>query len=110
MQNDCSQALVKQFRGPYTLSGSNRFYEVFRQNKFNSFLRIYTLPDQVQKTLINDFQNQVDMSTFLEDGNILIRSRSRFMVFSKEGFFKDEVTFNDEAAMPETEDYNEFSI
>ena len=50
------------------------------------------------------------MSTFLEDGNILIRSRSRFMVFSKEGFFKDEVTFNDEAAMPETEDYNEFSI
>jgi len=48
--------------------------------------------------LINDFGNFVDMSTFLEDGNILIRSRRRFMVFTSEGFFKDEVDFNNDGA------------
>lgn len=101
MDEDRTQAARKQFRGPFTFSGSNRFYEVFRQSKFKSFMRIYTLPDMVQKTLINDFGNYVDMSTFLEDGNILMRSRSRFMIFSKEGFFKDEITFNDDACAEE---------
>ena len=68
-------------------------------------MRIYTLPDQVQKTLINDYGNYVDMSTFLDDGNILIRSRRRFMIFTKEGFFKDEVTFNDDNKDEEEDDY-----
>ena len=35
----------KFVKGPFTFSGSNRFYEVFRKDKFKSFLRIFTLPD-----------------------------------------------------------------
>lgn len=50
------------------------------------------------------------MSTFLEDGNILIRSRRRFMVFTKEGFFKDEITFNDNAEEVDGDDDNEVTI
>lgn len=45
--------------------------------------------------LINDFLNWVDMSTFLEDGKILIKIRRRFMVFTAEGAFLDEVKFDD---------------
>ena len=35
------------------------------------------------------------MSTFLEDGKILIKIRRRFMVFTADGAFIDEVKFDD---------------
>jgi hypothetical protein len=47
-------------------------------------------------TLINDYLNWVDMSTFLEDGKILVKNRRRFMVFTSNGNFIDEVEFNDD--------------
>ena len=47
-------------------------------------------------TLINDYLNWVDMSTFLEDGKILVKNRRRFMVFTNNGNFIDEVEFNDD--------------
>jgi hypothetical protein len=37
------------------------------------------------------------MSTFLTDGKILVKIRRRFMVFSSNGNFIDEVKFNDDA-------------
>lgn len=46
--------------------------------------------------LINDFLNWVDMSTFLENGKILVKIRRRFMIFTGDGAFIDEVTFNDD--------------
>ena len=57
-------------------------------------MRIFYLPDRTEKTLINDFQNLVDMSTFLENGNILLKIRSRYMIFTQKGHFIDEVSFN----------------
>jgi hypothetical protein len=36
------------------------------------------------------------MSTFLDDGKILIKIRRRFMIFTSDGAFIDEVEFNDE--------------
>ena len=45
---------------------------------------------------MNDHQNWVDISTFLEDGKIMIKIRRRFMVFSKQGDFIGEVSYNDD--------------
>ena len=36
------------------------------------------------------------MSTFLDDGKILIKIRRRFMIFTSDGAFIDEVEFNDD--------------
>jgi hypothetical protein len=36
------------------------------------------------------------MSTFLDDGKILVKVRRRFMVFTGNGNFIDEVEFNDD--------------
>ena len=36
------------------------------------------------------------MSSFLDDGKILVKIRRRFMVFTGDGAFIDEVEFNDE--------------
>jgi hypothetical protein len=43
------------------------------------------------------------MSTYLEDGKILVKIKSRFMVFTANGAFIDEVVFDDGAA-PKTDD------
>ncbi len=40
------------------------------------------------------------MSTFLDNGKILIRARRRFMVFTSSGAFIDEVEFNNTNAVP----------
>ena len=86
---------INHERGPYKFQGSNRFYNVYRQNKYQKFARIFYLPDSTEKTLINDFQNYVDMSTFLENGNILLKIKERYMVFTQRGKFIDEVEFDD---------------
>jgi hypothetical protein len=52
-------------------------------------------PDSTSKVIINDYQNFVDMSTFLEDGKILIKIRRRYMVFTSNGAFLDEAQFDD---------------
>ena len=38
----------------------------------------------------------VDMSTFLTGGQVLLRCRRRFMIFSNTGNYIDEVQFNNE--------------
>jgi long-subunit acyl-CoA synthetase (AMP-forming) len=65
-------------------------------NKFQSYINIQQRPDSTDMTLINDYLNWVDMSTFLEDGKILVKNRRRFMVFTNNGNFIDEVEFNDD--------------
>jgi hypothetical protein len=95
IQEDRSKPKSEFTKGPLLMGGSNRFYNIYRVNKFQSHLRIFLMPDSTQKVLINDFLNWVDMSTFLEDGKILIKIRRRFMVFTAEGAFLDEVKFDD---------------
>ena len=41
--------------------------------KFKSHMTICQKPDSTSKTLINDYMNEVDMSTYLSDGKILIK-------------------------------------
>ena len=46
------------------------------------------MPDSTTKTLMVDNMNQIDMSTFLKNGFILIRCGYRFILFDQDGFFK----------------------
>ena len=69
---------------------------MYRYEKHKSFLRTFNIPDRACKTLVNDFQNYVDMSTFLENGYILLRCRTRFMIFTSTANFIQEVNFNND--------------
>jgi hypothetical protein len=55
------------------------------------------LPDSVTTNLIGDYENKVTMSTFLDDGDILLQVGYRFMLFENNGEFKDEIEFSDVA-------------
>ncbi len=52
---------------------------------------------------MNDFSNFVDMSTFLQGGQVLLRCRRRFMIFSSTGNYIDEVMFNNEGLQDKEE-------
>ena len=58
-------------------------------------MKIYYLPDTAEKTLINDCFNGVDMSTFLDNGYILVKIFHRFLIFTELGVFVTEVNFNE---------------
>lgn len=79
------------------MTGSNQFFCVLRSGKYKSFIKLVQQPDKVAKTLVNDFQNYCDVSSFLENGNILVKCRRRYMIFTSEGSFIDEVEFNNDA-------------
>ncbi len=53
------------------------------------------LPESTTKTLMVDHMNMIDISTFLSNGDILLRCGHRYLVFDKDGFFKSQVSFND---------------
>ena len=55
-----------------------------------------SLPDSTTKTLMIDNSNEINMSTFLSNGEILLRCAHRYLVFDKDGFFKTQVYFNDQ--------------
>ena len=47
-----------------------------------------TLPDSTTHTIMVDNMNQIDMSTYLSTGDILIRCGYRYLIFDRDGFFK----------------------
>ena len=79
------------------MQGSHRFFNIYQLDKFTSKIIIFQKPDQTEKVIINDYLNWVDMSTFLESGKILIKIRRRFMVFTGDGAFIDEIEFNEDS-------------
>tara|TARA_B110000285_G_scaffold235340_1_gene316454 strand:- start:999 stop:1304 length:306 start_codon:yes stop_codon:yes gene_type:complete len=66
-------------------------------------MKILYLPNAYEKTIINDFQNGVDMSTFLANGNILLKIFHRFLIFSTDGAFISKVTFEELAGADKVE-------
>jgi len=88
---------IKEFiSGPIDFAGSSNIFNIYQINKFTSRINIQQKPDSTAKTLLNDYLNWVDMSSFLDDGKILVKIRRRFMVFTGNGDFIDEVEFNDD--------------
>ena len=54
------------------------------------------LPDQAKTSLMNDKQNYAHLSTFLDNGKILLAINNRFLIFKSEnGDFEDQVQFYD---------------
>jgi hypothetical protein len=84
----------KHVYGPYPIQGSDKLFNIYQINKFKSHITIMLSPDSTSQTVINDFQNFCDMSTFLENGYILIKCRRRYMVFDSCGRFIDEIEFD----------------
>ena len=74
--------------------GTNRYYNIYSQDKFTAKMHIFRKPDSTSKIMINDHQNLVRMSTFVLDGKILIKISGRFLVFNSRGVFIDEVEFD----------------
>lgn len=66
-------------------------------------MKIVYLPNAYEKTMINDFQNGVDMSTFLANGDILLKIFHRFLIFSTDGAFISKVTFEELAGAGKVE-------
>ena len=89
------------------MRASNRFFNVYQQGKFTSQLMIFQRPDTTRSTLINDFLNWVDMSSFLSDGKILVKIRRRFMIFTGDGAFIDEANFDDDILSQVNKDKNQ---
>lgn len=58
-------------------------------------MKFYQKPDSSKYPLLNDLQETVDLSTFLSDGRILLKSGYRFYIFDKDGNFIDEIDFTD---------------
>jgi len=54
---------------------------------------MHQVPDSKVSSLLVDFENKVEASTFLSDGKVLVKLANRFMVFTPEGQFIDHVAF-----------------
>ena len=55
--------------GPYRYFGSQNFVIIFNEKNTNNYFQVkYTLPDSTQTSLMSDFDQKVDFSTFLDDG------------------------------------------
>ena len=52
-------------------------------------------PDSKSTSLIADSEKLVDMTTFLDSGDIMLKIQSRYMLFDRTGRFIDEVEFKD---------------
>ena len=86
-------------KGPFINKGQKSFIEMFLysdSNDIDYFLykqRVYRNPNSTKKKLINDFNNKCELSTFLENGNILTRFGHRYFTFNDTGEPLDEIEF-----------------
>jgi hypothetical protein len=82
--------------GPFSYKGSNEFVTVFRYGESQVYKgRIFQTPDSQVTSLCCDMQKKVDLTTFLNSGEILMKINCRYMVFDKFGEFIDEVEFEE---------------
>ena len=84
--------------GPFMYKGSAQYGCIYRYGTSYSYKqRIYQLPSSKSETLLCDSLKRVNMTTFLENGQILMKVDNRFMIFDKDGEFIDEVEFKIES-------------
>jgi hypothetical protein len=57
-------------------------------------MRLYQIPDSTSISLINDHDNKIEFTTFLDDGKILMKIGHRYALFDSDGIFMDEIEFN----------------
>lgn len=80
--------------GPFQVHGSNEFLVIYLNCKtMKSFARFFMHPDSNDKSLIADYENKCDLTTFLDNGDILLKIYNRFLVFDQDGGFIGRVKF-----------------
>jgi hypothetical protein len=74
--------------GPLPVDGTSEFLAIFTDRTSRSVSTcVYQLPDSYGVSLLADYENQCEFSTFLKGGEILLKINQRFMVFDKTGNF-----------------------
>jgi len=56
-------------------------------------MQVYQMPDSMNVTLIHDVEDAVELVTWLNEGNILLKIGNRFLLFNDCGNFIDEIEF-----------------
>jgi hypothetical protein len=64
------------------------------KERFQWYQVIYSLPDCTTVQLMGDPQKKVDMCTFNDKGEIILKIDHRFMIYTTDGVFKDEIEFD----------------
>lgn len=67
------------FKSCVSINGSNSFVDFYQHLRTISYILIFQVPNSAEITLVNDQTNQVEMSTFMENGDILIKIGTRFL-------------------------------
>jgi hypothetical protein len=88
---------MKKFTiGPVQSKGSDEVHIVFKYSQKLIYKTLVILePDSLVTTLVADFDEKVDFTTFMDNDRILLKIANRFMVFNNIGEFVDEVEFKD---------------
>jgi hypothetical protein len=55
----------------------------------------YAVPHSKTGILLSDRNKKVSLSTFLDNGKILVQIAHRFFIFAKDGTFLDEIEFEE---------------
>ena len=82
--------------GPYMIDHGNRFKLVVKDVKTNVYkFKNIRLPDNKAEFLLMCKYNPVNLSTFLNNGQILLQIEHRFMIYGKDGVFIDQIEFKE---------------
>lgn len=94
--DDKDSKLIKRYAsGPFQMNGSEQFIVVYQYGQHHVFkMRIYQIPDSTSISLINDHEDMINFTTFMDNGNILMSVGHRFALFDSDGYFMDEIEFN----------------
>ena len=97
LKDDNNDVEEKQYAiGPKKIAGSDEFINVYKYGSNMIYkLRIYQLPHSQEVTLISDFHRKVELTTFLDSGNVLMKVANRYFIFDSFGGFMDEIEFTD---------------
>lgn len=91
-------------QGPYQMKGSNDVSVIFQYGQKYIFKgRSFQKPDSLVSSLVADFEGNVDMTTFLDTGDVFLKVKSRYFIFDNIGEFIDEIEFQDLKEQEEAE-------
>jgi hypothetical protein len=76
------------------MDGCEQFIVVYQYGQDHVYnMRLYQLPDSTSISLINDHDNKINFTSFMDDGKILMNVGHRFSLFDRDGIFMDEIEF-----------------
>lgn len=79
-------------------------YQVGKRHEYK--VKVYQMPDNMHITMIQDLQKKVDLTTFLDDSSILLKIGKRYMHFSQDGKFIEEINFKEDEDVEKTRKTN----